>query len=100
MRSSNLESLKRMAGERKHMSFKRRAFFYFFLLFLVFFAASCATVKPGLPVKKEKDFIPAGSTSYSYYHFLLGQLYQHSGNLDRAMGSYRQALEQGGNSAF
>ena len=38
------------------MSFRRRAFFYCFLFFLGLFTASCATVKPGLPLRKEKDF--------------------------------------------
>ena len=82
------------------MSFRRRAFFYLWLLSLGLFTASCAGVRPGVPIRKEKDFFPPGGASQGYYHFLIGHLHQQAGNLDRAMEAYRLALQKGEKSAF
>ena len=85
------------------MTFGRRIFFY--LLFLSVLASSCASVKAFLqpaspPSAKSKDYYPPGPKAEAYYHFLLSQVYQHSGQIDKALQEYQKALEDDPASAF
>ncbi len=54
--------------------------------------SACATAKTNWPQMK-KDYFPAGDHGQAYYHYLLAQMHQQSGNLDPAIDQLRRATQ-------